>query len=76
MGEDLSRALGCITAEYRFHLQEFIAKGTNGEGVNLMMADGGFSVKGQENIQVRDTSQLVFFSFLTSKQIVLKCFHH
>lgn len=33
-------------------LEAFIAKGTSGVGVHLMMADGGFSVEGQENIQV------------------------
>lgn len=27
-------------------------KGTNNVGVDLMMADGGFSVEGKENIQV------------------------
>ena len=34
-------------------LEEFIMKGTKGMGVDLMMADGGFSVEGNENIQVR-----------------------
>ncbi|PIO61774.1 hypothetical protein TELCIR_16690, partial [Teladorsagia circumcincta] len=33
-------------------LEEFIMKGTNDVGVDLMMADGGFSVEGQENIQL------------------------
>lgn len=32
--------------------EELVKKGTNGVGVDLMMADGGFSVEGQENIQV------------------------
>ncbi|CAJ0566855.1 unnamed protein product, partial [Mesorhabditis spiculigera] len=31
--------------------EKFVMKGTDGLGVHLMMADGGFSVKGKENIQ-------------------------
>uniref|UniRef100_A0A5S6QRY8 Cap-specific mRNA (nucleoside-2'-O-)-methyltransferase 1 n=2 Tax=Trichuris muris TaxID=70415 RepID=A0A5S6QRY8_TRIMR len=31
--------------------REFVLQGTGGRGVHLIMADGGFSVEGQENIQ-------------------------
>uniref|UniRef100_A0A1I7XT99 Cap-specific mRNA (nucleoside-2'-O-)-methyltransferase 1 n=1 Tax=Heterorhabditis bacteriophora TaxID=37862 RepID=A0A1I7XT99_HETBA len=37
-------------------LEGFIHKGTSGVGVDLMMADGGFSVEGQENIQKVDSA--------------------
>ncbi|KAJ1366173.1 hypothetical protein KIN20_026775 [Parelaphostrongylus tenuis] len=51
-------------------LEEFIMKGTNDVGVDLMMADGGFSVEGSENIQEILTKRLYLCQLLVSLCIV------
>ncbi|PAV87689.1 hypothetical protein WR25_03728 [Diploscapter pachys] len=51
-------------------LEEFIMKGTNGMGVDLMMADGGFSVEGNENIQEILSKRLYLCQLLVSLCIV------
>ncbi|CAI4228549.1 unnamed protein product [Auanema sp. JU1783] len=51
-------------------LQEVVEKGTNGIGVNLMMADGGFSVEGRENIQEILSKRIYLCQLLTSLCIV------
>ncbi|KAL6733251.1 hypothetical protein Aduo_003914 [Ancylostoma duodenale] len=51
-------------------LEEFIMKGTNDVGVDLMMADGGFSVEGQENIQEILSKRLYLCQLLVSLCIV------
>ena len=51
-------------------LEEFIMKGTDGQGVHLMMADGGFSVEGQENIQEILSKRLYLCQLLVSLCIV------
>ncbi|KAE9416812.1 hypothetical protein Angca_004030 [Angiostrongylus cantonensis] len=51
-------------------LEEFIMKGTNDVGVDLMMADGGFSVEGSENIQEILSKRLYLCQLLVSLCIV------
>ncbi|VDO23492.1 unnamed protein product [Haemonchus placei] len=51
-------------------LEEFIMKGTNDVGVDLMMADGGFSVEGQENIQEILSKHIYLCQLLVSLCIV------
>ncbi|KAK6052249.1 ribosomal RNA large subunit methyltransferase J [Cooperia oncophora] len=51
-------------------LEEFIMKGTNDVGVDLMMADGGFSVEGQENIQEILSKRIYLCQLLVSLCIV------
>ncbi|VDM73369.1 unnamed protein product [Strongylus vulgaris] len=51
-------------------LEEFIMKGTNDVGVDLMMADGGFSVEGQEDIQEILSKRLYLCQLLVSLCIV------
>ena len=38
--------------------KKFVLAGTEGRGVHFMMADGGFSVEGRENIQEILSKQL------------------
>ncbi|ETN86164.1 ribosomal RNA large subunit methyltransferase J [Necator americanus] len=51
-------------------LEDFIMKGTNDMGVDLMMADGGFSVEGQETIQEILSKRLYLCQLLVSLCIV------
>ncbi|KAK0404615.1 hypothetical protein QR680_017541 [Steinernema hermaphroditum] len=52
-------------------LADVVKRGTNGQGgVDLMMADGGFSVDGQENIQEILSKRLYLCQFLVSLSIV------
>ncbi|CAI5442562.1 unnamed protein product [Caenorhabditis angaria] len=51
-------------------LEEFVMKGTNNVGVHLMMADGGFSVEGKENIQEILSKRLYLCQLLVSLCIV------
>ncbi|KAF1766690.1 hypothetical protein GCK72_006648 [Caenorhabditis remanei] len=51
-------------------LEDFISRGTDGKGVHLMMADGGFSVEGQENIQEILSKRLYLCQLLVSLCIV------
>ena len=49
---------------------KFVLENTNGLGVHFMMADGGFSVEGQENIQEILSKQLYLCQFLVALNIV------
>uniref|UniRef100_A0A914ZFD5 Cap-specific mRNA (nucleoside-2'-O-)-methyltransferase 1 n=3 Tax=Parascaris univalens TaxID=6257 RepID=A0A914ZFD5_PARUN len=51
-------------------LEEVVMKGTNNVGVDLMMADGGFSVEGKENIQEILSKRLYLCQFLVALSIV------
>uniref|UniRef100_A0A1I7ZIG7 Cap-specific mRNA (nucleoside-2'-O-)-methyltransferase 1 n=1 Tax=Steinernema glaseri TaxID=37863 RepID=A0A1I7ZIG7_9BILA len=52
-------------------LADVVKRGTGGQGgVDLMMADGGFSVEGQENIQEILSKRLYLCQFLVSLSIV------
>ncbi|KAK7872080.1 hypothetical protein R5R35_004564 [Gryllus longicercus] len=47
-------------------LKDFVMDQTDGVGVHFMMADGGFSVEGQENIQEILSKQLYLCQFLVA----------
>ncbi|KAL8619662.1 hypothetical protein ACOMHN_019717 [Nucella lapillus] len=49
---------------------QFVYKNTDGKGVHFCMADGGFSVEGQENIQEILSKQLYLCQFLVSISIL------
>ena len=49
---------------------KFVLENTNGQGVHFMMADGGFGVEGQENIQEILSKQLYLCQFLVALNIV------
>merc|ERR550539_221420 len=49
---------------------KFVLENTDGKGVHFMMADGGFSVEGQENIQEILSKQLYLCQFLAALSIV------
>ncbi|KAK3921395.1 Cap-specific mRNA (nucleoside-2'-O-)-methyltransferase 1 [Frankliniella fusca] len=49
---------------------KFVLQNTDGLGVHFMMADGGFSVEGQENIQEILSKQLYLCQFLVALLIV------
>lgn len=49
---------------------QFVRKTTGGHGIHFMMADGGFSVEGQENIQEILSKQLYLCQFLVALGIV------
>lgn len=51
-------------------LEEHILKGTQGKGVHLMMADGGFCVDGKENIQEILSKRIYLCQLLVSLCIV------
>ncbi|VDM42115.1 unnamed protein product [Toxocara canis] len=51
-------------------LEEVVMKGTNNVGVDLMMADGGFSVEGKENIQEILSKRLYLCQFLVALSLV------
>ena len=48
----------------------FVVKSTGGKGIHFMMADGGFSVEGQENIQEILSKQLYLCQFLVALGII------
>ena len=50
--------------------RKFVMENTGGKGVHFMMADGGFSVEGQENIQEILSKQLYLCQFLVALSIV------
>lgn len=50
--------------------QDFVMQNTDGKGVHVTMADGGFSVAGQENIQEILTKQLLLCQFATALGIL------
>ncbi|XP_046383101.1 cap-specific mRNA (nucleoside-2'-O-)-methyltransferase 1 [Ischnura elegans] len=49
---------------------KYVMDRTEGQGVHFMMADGGFSVEGQENIQEILSKQLYLCQFLVALNIV------
>jgi len=51
-------------------LQEVIRRGTGGKGVHFMMADGGFSVEGQENLQEILSKQLYLCQFIAAMSMI------
>jgi cap1 methyltransferase len=54
------------------NFSEVIDKGTNGRGVALLTANGGFSVQGVENQQEGLLRQLVLCQFTTALQVLRK----
>merc|ERR1740128_82100 len=50
--------------------RRYVLSQTEGQGVHFMMADGGFSVEGQENIQEVLSKQLYLCQFLVAMAIV------
>jgi cap1 methyltransferase len=50
--------------------QEFVLSQTDEKGVHFVMADGGFSVKNQENIQEILTKQLLLCQFLCALSVL------
>lgn len=54
---------------------QFVKENTDGKGVHFVMADGGFSVEGQENIQEILSKQLYLCQFLVAISILRKDGH-
>ncbi|RUS78259.1 hypothetical protein EGW08_013975 [Elysia chlorotica] len=50
--------------------RNFVLESTDGKGVHFVMADGGFSVEGQENIQEILSKQLYLCQFLVAVSIL------
>ncbi|XP_072031991.1 cap-specific mRNA (nucleoside-2'-O-)-methyltransferase 1-like [Amphiura filiformis] len=50
--------------------REFVKENTNNKGVHFVMADGGFSVAGRENIQEILTKQLLLCQFLSAISVI------
>uniref|UniRef100_A0A6J0T072 Cap-specific mRNA (nucleoside-2'-O-)-methyltransferase 1 n=1 Tax=Pogona vitticeps TaxID=103695 RepID=A0A6J0T072_9SAUR len=50
--------------------QNFVQDNTDHKGVHFLMADGGFSVEGQENIQEILSKQLTLCQFLTGLSVI------
>ncbi|KAL8185643.1 UNVERIFIED_CONTAM: Cap-specific mRNA (nucleoside-2'-O-)-methyltransferase 1, partial [Gekko kuhli] len=50
--------------------QNFVQDNTDRKGVHFLMADGGFSVEGQENIQEILSKQLLLCQFLTGLSVI------
>ena len=50
--------------------KKFVMQSTDGLGVHFMMADGGFSVEGNENIQEILSKQLYLCQFMFASHIV------
>ncbi|XP_060610056.1 cap-specific mRNA (nucleoside-2'-O-)-methyltransferase 1 [Anolis sagrei] len=50
--------------------QKFVLDNTDQKGVHFLMADGGFSVEGQENIQEILSKQLTLCQFLTGLSVI------
>ena len=50
--------------------KKFVLSQTEGKGVHFMMADGGFSVEGRENIQEILSKQLYLCQILFASHIV------
>jgi cap1 methyltransferase len=55
---------------------DFVLSQTDGLGVHFAMADGGFSVEGQENIQEILSKQLYLCQFLVGLSIVRTGMHN
>ncbi|XP_013416099.1 cap-specific mRNA (nucleoside-2'-O-)-methyltransferase 1 [Lingula anatina] len=51
-------------------LQKFVLENTNNKGVHFVMADGGFSVEGQENIQEILSKRLYLCQFLAALMLL------
>ncbi|XP_045186232.2 cap-specific mRNA (nucleoside-2'-O-)-methyltransferase 1-like [Mercenaria mercenaria] len=49
---------------------QFVKENTDGQGVHMVMADGGFSVEGQENIQEILSKQLYLCQFLVAVSVL------
>lgn len=56
--------------ENQCEFRRFVLESTNGKGVHFVMADGGFSVEGQENIQEILSKQLYLCQFLFALNIL------
>lgn len=50
--------------------RNFVLDSTEGRGLHFLMADGGFSVEGQENLQEILSKQLLLCQFLTALSVV------
>ncbi|XP_053160728.1 cap-specific mRNA (nucleoside-2'-O-)-methyltransferase 1 isoform X2 [Hemicordylus capensis] len=50
--------------------QNFVLDNTDRKGVHFLMADGGFSVEGQENLQEILSKQLTLCQFLTGLSVI------
>uniref|UniRef100_A0A672MA78 Cap-specific mRNA (nucleoside-2'-O-)-methyltransferase 1 n=1 Tax=Sinocyclocheilus grahami TaxID=75366 RepID=A0A672MA78_SINGR len=50
--------------------RNFVLDSTEGRGLHFLMADGGFSVEGQENIQEILSKQLLLCQFLTAMSVI------
>eukprot|EP00057_Strongylocentrotus_purpuratus_P004716 XP_003729301.2 PREDICTED: LOW QUALITY PROTEIN: cap-specific mRNA (nucleoside-2'-O-)-methyltransferase 1 [Strongylocentrotus purpuratus] len=57
-------------SENQSEFRRFVMEHTDGKGVHFVMADGGFSVEGQENIQEILNKQLLLCQFLVAMSIV------
>lgn len=55
-----------MNCENMMEFQKFVLENTDGKGVHFFMADGGFSVEGQENIQEIVSKQLTLCQFACS----------
>ncbi|VDK55252.1 unnamed protein product, partial [Gongylonema pulchrum] len=55
--------------------EEVVKRGTNNVGVDLIMADGGFSVEQQENIQEILSKRLYLCQFLVALSVLRKKTH-
>ena len=55
--------------------RKYVLENTDGEGVHFVMADGGFSVEGQENIQEILSKQLYLCQFICALSILRKGGH-
>lgn len=68
--DDLAKQGDVFLPENQEALKDVIMEHTNGLGVHFMMADGGFSVEGQENIQEILSKQLYLCQCLVALMIV------
>ncbi|XP_071961827.1 cap-specific mRNA (nucleoside-2'-O-)-methyltransferase 1-like [Antedon mediterranea] len=59
-----------MNADNLTEFRRFVLDNTDGLGVHLFMADGGFSVEGQENIQEVLTKQLLLCQFLCGLSVL------
>lgn len=50
--------------------QQYVMKNTDGQGVHFVMADGGFTVEGQESIQEILSKQLYLCQFMVALGIL------
>lgn len=62
---------GDVFKEANFHeFKKFVLENTDGQGVHFMMADGGFSVEGRENIQEILSKQLYLCQLMFASHVV------